>query len=201
MRIVSGRNKGKILYSPEGLTTRPTSDRARQAVFNILLHASWLVHDPVTDAPLLDVYAGTGALGLEAMSRGAQHAVFMEQDRAALSALRKNIDSMGLGSQSHILAQDARHPPRRSANLAPRQLVFLDPPYNKDKISPANLGHAALAALARADWLAPGCVCVQEMAKKFPEPVPQGFTLHDERAYGVALLRFMTFDGQDSIQS
>ena len=185
MRIVSGQFRGKKLESPQGLTTRPTSDRARQAVFNLLEHASWRPFILPENAFVLDVFAGTGALGLEALSRGAADAVFIEQAPETLKALRANIDSMRVGGQSHILRADALHPPARPPALAPRTLVFLDPPYGK------NFGYAALNALAAKDWLAADCVCVMEMAKKQPEPLPAGFTLADTRHYGVAEVRFL----------
>lgn len=185
MRIVSGQFRGKNLTSPLGLATRPTSDRARQAIFNIIEHASWRPYILPENAAVLDVFAGTGALGLEALSRGAAEAVFIEQSVEALKALRQNIDSMKLGPRAEVLRLDALHPPPRPATRAPRTLVFLDPPYGK------NLGYAALHALAGKNWLAPGCVCVMEMSKKQPEPLPAGFTLADTRHYGVAEVRFL----------
>lgn len=185
MRIVSGQFRGKTLASPSGLTTRPTSDRARQAVFNILEHASWRPYILPENAHVLDIFAGTGALGLEALSRGAADAVFIEQSTEALKALRQNIDSMKIGAQAQVLRMDAVRPAARPAQTAPRNLVFLDPPYGK------NLGYAALHAFAAANWLAPDAVCVMEMAKKEPEPLPEGFTLTDTRHYGVAEVRFL----------
>lgn len=185
MRIVSGQFRGKSLMSPAGLATRPTSDRARQAVFNILEHASWCPFSLPENAHVLDVFAGTGALGLESLSRGAADAVFIEQSGEALKALRHNIDSMDMGTRTQVLRTDALHPTPRPPTVAPRTLVFLDPPYGK------NWGYAALAALAAKDWLAKDCVCVMEMSKKQPEPLPEGFTLADTRHYGVAEVRFL----------
>ena len=184
MRIVSGQFRGKTLTSPSGLSTRPTSDRARQAVFNILEHAPWRPFILPENAHVLDIFAGTGALGLEALSRGAADAVFIEQSADALKALRQNIDSMKIGPQAQVLRMDAMHPTARPAKLAPRNLVFLDPPYGK------NMGYAALNAFTAAGWLAPDAVCVMEMAKKQPEPLPDGFALIDTRQYGVAEVRF-----------
>lgn len=185
MRIVSGQFRGKTLASPSGLTTRPTSDRARQAVFNILEHASWRPFILPENAHVLDIFAGTGALGLEALSRGAADAVFIEQSAEALKTLRENIDSLKIGKQAQVLRMDAVHPAARPAQMAPRNLVFLDPPYGK------NLGYAALRAFVAANWLAPHAVCVMEMAKKQPEPLPDGFALADTRHYGVAEVRFL----------
>lgn len=185
MRIVSGQFRGKTLASPPGLTTRPTSDRARQAIFNILSHAPWCPFSLPENAHVLDIFAGTGALGLESLSRGAADAVFVEQSPEAIKALRQNIDSMKIGGQSHILRADALHLPPRPPALAPRNLVFLDPPYGK------NWGVAALGSAVAAGWLALDAVCVMEMAKKEPEPLPEGFTLADTRHYGVAEVRFL----------
>lgn len=185
MRIVGGAFRGKTLISPKGLTTRPTSDRAREAVFNILNHAKWRKRPLFEDSAVLDAFAGTGALGLEALSRGAAHAVFIERERAALRSCRDNIEALGVAPRSFVLRGDAAAPPPRPAQVARRDLVFLDPPYGKD------LGAKALAALAARDWLEAGAVCVMEMAKKQQEATPAGFVMHDERAYGVALVRFL----------
>jgi 16S rRNA (guanine966-N2)-methyltransferase len=183
MRIVGGEHRGRALAAPEGLCTRPTSDRVRESVFNVLQHAKWLDAALPEDAHVLDVFAGTGALGLEALSRGASGVVFMENDRAALGALRKNIETLGVTAK--VLACDALAPPEGT----PCGLVFLDPPYGK------GLSMRALVALADKGWLAPDAVCVMEMSKKAPEDFPAGFTLKDERRYGVALVRFGIFKG------
>lgn len=189
MRITAGIRRGKTLASPEGLKTRPTSDRARQAIFNILHHAKWLPGGLLDGAVVMDLFAGTGALGLEALSQGAGHAVFFEQDPAAARVCQKNIDDLGFKAQALLMRGDATNLSPRPAQLAARQLVFLDPPYG------GALGSAALSSAAAKGWLAPGAVCVQEMAKKAPEPLPAGFTQEDERVYGVALVRFLTFTG------
>ncbi len=193
MRITSGRCKGKILKSPEGLSTRPTSDRARQAVFNILLHAPWCGADHVIDAPVMDIFAGTGALGLEALSRGGAHCVFVEDNRAALSALRANIAACKMDGDSLIMTQSALSLPARPASLAPRQLVFCDPPYNTAQDPQRDLGRHAIERMIAGSWLADGCVIVMEMAKALPESVPTGCTLIDSRDYGVARVSFLRF--------
>lgn len=184
MRITSGLHRGRPLLAPDGRETRPTSDRARESIFNILRHRF-----PLDGAAVLDVFAGTGALGLEALSQGAAHAAFMESAPAALDFCRRNIAVLKEQARSAVFAGDALAPARRPAALAPRTLVFLDPPYGKD------MGAAALTALAEKDWLAPGALCVMEMSKKAPEILPAGFTLQDERIYGIALIRFVTRDG------
>jgi 16S rRNA (guanine966-N2)-methyltransferase len=182
MRIVGGKHRGRALSSPKGQTTRPTSDRARQAIFNILEHTGKLSRPPLPDAHVLDIFAGTGAMGLEALSRGAKDAVFIEKDRAAAALCRHNIESLDLAAESRLQLADALKPPPRPADIEPRDLVFLDPPYGKD------LGSAALRAFVGKNWLAENAIAVFEMAKSQPEPLPEGFILRDERSYGVALV-------------
>ena len=128
MRIVAGTWRGRALIAPSGPTTRPTADRVRQALFDMLLHAPWGGRESVEGAHVLDVFAGTGALGLEALSRGAAHATFIEHDRVALAALRTNIAACRAQDRSTVLAIDAlATPPGEAASL-----IFLDPPYHQD---------------------------------------------------------------------
>lgn len=188
MRIVSGRFKSRALLSPSGRATRPTSDRARQAVFNILEHAAWRPFILPENAYVMDIFAGTGALGLEALSRGAADIIFIENDRAALAACQGNIDSFGVKANTRLMKIDATRLPPRPGNAAPRNLVFLDPPYGR------GLGEKALVQLATKGWLAPQAVCVLEMSKKEPENIPQGFTLADTRTYGIAQVCFLIFN-------
>lgn len=189
MRIVSGRFKARALLSPSGKGTRPTSDRARQAIFNILEHAAWRPFILPENAYVLDIFAGTGALGLEALSRGAADIIFIENDRAAVTACLGNIDSFGVKGETRLMKADALHPPPLPAGAAPRNLVFLDPPYGK------GWGAKALSAVAAKGWLAPDAVCVMEMSKKEPEDTPSGFILADTRTYGIAEVRFMIYQG------
>ncbi|MDE1153125.1 MAG: 16S rRNA (guanine(966)-N(2))-methyltransferase RsmD [Micavibrio sp.] len=192
MRIVGGELKGRALASPEGSATRPTSDRAREAVFNILNHASWLKGWGLGDSTVMDVFAGTGAMGIEALSRGAKNAVFIEREYAAAKTCQQNIDAFGLGSRSTLLKFDALHPVPRPLYIEQRNLVFLDPPYGKD------MGAKTLTALAAKGWLAENAICVMEMAKKQQEPAVPGFKQHDERSYGVALVRFLEWEGPEA---
>jgi len=189
MRIVGGEFRGRALLSPKGSATRPTSDRAREAIFNILQHASWLRERLPADANVMDVYAGTGAMGLEALSQGAKHAIFVERDYAAAKTCQDNIENFQLSDRTMLMKFDALHPVPRPLYLEPRDLVFLDPPYGK------NMGAQTLEALARKGWLAPGAICVLEMAKKQPEPALEDFIQHDERSYGIALVRFLEWTG------
>ena len=130
MRIVAGAWRGRALIAPAGQATRPTADRVRQALFDMLLHAPWGGRDVVEGARVLDAFAGTGAFGLEALSRGAAHATFMEQDRAALAALRGNVAACRAEDRATVLAVDVLAAPAGE----PCGLVFLDPPYGRDLV-------------------------------------------------------------------
>ena len=176
MRIIAGAWRGRMLTPPAGATTRPTADRVRQALFDMLLHAPWGGRGLLDGALILDAFAGTGALGLEALSRGAAHASFLERDRAALTALRANIDACRAGDRAALHAADAANPPPGR----PCSLVFLDPPYRQGLVP------TALAALGRAGWIAPEAVAVVETARDEP-PDPPG-TLLADRVHGAARL-------------
>lgn len=152
MRIVAGRWRGRSLVAPPGTATRPTSDRARQAIFDRLAHAPWAA-GVLDGAVVLDAFAGTGAMGLEALSRGAARAWFVETDVAARRALAANIAACRAETAT-LLAADATHPPRG----APCTLVFLDPPYGRGLVG------LALPALRGAGWVAPGALLVVETA-------------------------------------
>jgi 16S rRNA (guanine966-N2)-methyltransferase len=183
MRIVAGRHRGRRLLAPPGDTVRPTSDRAREALFNILSHGRVAFEGiPFADAAVLDAFAGTGALGLEALSRGAAEVAFIEQDREALAILRRNIAVLGEGSRSRIVSGDATRPPRAASAYA---LAFLDPPYR------SGLAAAALTALGAAGWLTPDALAVVELAAREELTPPAGFFLLDERVYGAARLVFL----------
>ncbi|MCU0887173.1 MAG: 16S rRNA (guanine(966)-N(2))-methyltransferase RsmD [Rubritepida sp.] len=176
MRIIAGRWRGRRLVAPAGETTRPTGERARQALFDMLWHAPWAGRARVEGAIVLDAFAGTGALGLEALSRGATHATFLEQDRAALAALRANVAACG--AEARVLAADATRPPRAPH---PCTLLFLDPPYGAGLVAPA------LAALDAAGWIAPGALVCAELG---PRDAPPGtrFAPLAERTHGLARL-------------
>jgi 16S rRNA (guanine966-N2)-methyltransferase len=185
MRIIAGRHRARSLEAPLGPAVRPTSDRAREALFDILAHGRFADRPVFEEARVLDAFAGTGAFGLEALSRGAAQASFIENDRTALAALRANIAALGEEKRAAVLPFDALHPPRASAPCA---LAFLDPPYGEDLAAPA------LAALAGALWLAPGALVVVETAARGKLDLPPGFSLLDERRYGAARLVFARFE-------
>lgn len=180
MRIVGGRHKGRRLVAPDGLAVRPTADRTREALFNIL--ESGRLGPALRGARVLDAFAGTGALGLEALSRGAESVVFIETLPAAIAALRRNIESLSEGRRSQVLRADVLRPPRAEAAAA---IVLMDPPYGQGLAAPA------AEALAGAGWIGPETLVVVElMARESLEP-PPGFELAEERRYGKARLAFL----------
>jgi 16S rRNA (guanine966-N2)-methyltransferase len=174
MRIVAGTWRGRRLVAPVGNDTRPTADRARQALFDMLLHAPWAGPDAVEGAFVLDVFAGTGALGLEALSRGAGAATFMERDAAALRALRSNIAACGAEQRCTVVAGDAFAAPAGEAC----GLVFLDPPYG------VGLAARAFGQLSGLGWISRGALIVAETARDEAACVPG--ELLAERIYGAA---------------
>jgi 16S rRNA (guanine966-N2)-methyltransferase len=182
MRIVGGSLKGRPIATPAGRETRPTSDRARQAVFNILVHGE----DTPQDQMVLDAFAGSGALGLEALSRGARFATFLEIAGPAVQTIRTNVTNFKLQEKAEILRVDAASPPIRRGE--PADLVFLDPPYG------LRLLEASLTFLAARGWLAPGALCVAEVGATEHFTKPAGFTIEDERRYGAARILFLRRD-------
>jgi 16S rRNA (guanine966-N2)-methyltransferase len=184
MRIIAGKHRHRALVAPEGRGVRPTSDRAREAVFDILAHGRFAEQDACLDAMVLDAFAGTGAFGLEALSRGARHVVFIEKDRAARASLQQNIAALGETQHAAIVNGDATRPPRASGACS---LVFLDPPYGEDLAVPA------LKALAQSGWLAEGALAVMEIAAKEDLEIPEGFAPLEERRYGAAKFVFLRY--------
>lgn len=186
MRIVSGAHRGRTLKTPPGDATRPTSDRARQAVFNILEHAPWA--GDLHGARVIDLFAGSGALGFEAISRGAAFCLFVETDEAARGAIRENIDALGLFGATRIHRRDATDLGLKPASAGePFDLAFLDPPYRK------GLGEKALEGLAAGGWLKPGAIVVFERASDEPDVSPAGFESLDARDYGAARVQFLRY--------
>jgi 16S rRNA (guanine966-N2)-methyltransferase len=185
VRIIAGRHRGRLLAAPPGETVRPTGERAREALFNILAHGRFAASGPAyAGVRVLDAFAGTGAFGLEALSRGASAVTFIENNRAALAVLRRNIAELNEEQRADIVSGDAASPPRAPAPVA---LAFLDPPYGKGLAVPA------LTALVDAGWLAEGALCVVEMAAKERIEKPPDFASLDERRYGAARLVFLRY--------
>lgn len=183
MRIVGGRFKGRAINGPRGEGIRPTSDRLRESLFNVLAHS---YGDPVPGARVIDLFAGTGALGLEAVSRGAAFALLVDDGAQARALIRENVENLGLGGVTRIFRRDARRlgdaPPGPAYDLA-----FLDPPYDR------GLAEPALISLARGGWLKPDAlVVVEEAAAAMFEPA-SGYEVLERRDYGeteLILLRF-----------
>ncbi len=176
MRIVGGVWRGRRLVAPAGLLTRPTANRVRQALFDMLLHAPWGGRSAVEGASVVDAFAGTGAMGLEALSRGAAFCTFMEYSKAALAVLRANIALCGAGGRCTVLAADATRPP----SGMPCDLVILDPPYGQALLP------GAVTGLAAAGWIGAGCLVVAELGRK--EALPEFGELLAQRGHGAARL-------------
>lgn len=173
MRVVGGRLRSRPLAGPKSTAVRPTTDRLREALFNILAHS---YDDPVTGARVLDLFAGTGALGIEAISRGAAYALFVDDGVEARALLRDNIEALGLGGVTRIFRRDATklgpaHP------LEPFSLVFLDPPYSK------GLAEKALIAARDGSWLKPDALVIVEEATDAAFNAPEGFAELERRRY------------------
>ncbi len=138
MRITAGTLKGRTLHAPVGMGTRPTADRVREALFNILTHHDWGdLGDPLDGTTVIDAFAGTGALGIEALSRGAAQAIFVEKDNKAFDVLKHNITSLDLQTRATFLCADVTRSLGRIEKKVPCGLVFLDPPYHKNLVIPA----------------------------------------------------------------
>ena len=182
MRIVAGRHRGRRLVAPEGLAVRPTADRTREALFNILGQGRGGGPPPLEGARVLDAFAGTGALGLEARSRGAGFVTFMESQPAALAALERNIDSLAERAHAQALRADVLRPPKAEA---PADIVLMDPPYGQ------GLAEPALEALAATGWVGADTIVVVELMAKEPFAAPPGFAVTDQRKYGKARLVFL----------
>ncbi|HEX2559022.1 16S rRNA (guanine(966)-N(2))-methyltransferase RsmD [Phenylobacterium sp.] len=186
MRIVSGEFRGKTLAAPAGQATRPTSDRARQAIFNILEHAPW--SDGVRDKRVIDLFAGSGALGFEAVSRGAAFCLFVETDEAARGAIRENVEAMGLFGRTRVHRRNATQLGVRPGADGPAfDIAFLDPPYAK------GLGETALQRLAEGGWLAPGALVVFERGAGEADFEIAAYEKLDARDYGAARVHFLSY--------
>ena len=181
MRVVGGRLRSRPIAGPKGESLRPTADRLRESLFNILTHA---YGDPVTGARVLDLFAGTGALGIEAVSRGSAFALFVDDGVASRALLRDNTEALGLGGVTRIFRRDATrlgpvHP------LEPFTLAFLDPPYRK------GLAEKALASARDGGWLIPGALVVVEEATDAAFKAPEGYEELERRAYDDTELVFL----------
>ncbi|HIF25320.1 MAG TPA: 16S rRNA (guanine(966)-N(2))-methyltransferase RsmD [Micavibrio sp.] len=178
MRITSGSAKGRKLNVPKGNDIRPTTDKVRQAIFNILLS-----YDLPVNANIIDMFCGSGALGLEGLSRGASHAILIDRDTATA---KDNAQDLGFADQTTILRKDATKIGTRPETMPQADLVFADPPYNKDLLVPS------LTALKDGGWLTDDAVIIAETEKQFDWPQVAGFTLQDRRLYGDCRIHILT---------
>jgi 16S rRNA (guanine966-N2)-methyltransferase len=181
MRIVGGQFRGRALVAPKTAAIRPTADRLRESLFNILAHA---YGDPVAGARVLDLFAGTGALGLEALSRGAAFVLFVDNRSDARALIRENVAALGAGGATRIFRRDAArlgpvHP------LPPFSLAFLDPPYGR------GLAEMSLASARAGGWLAPEALIVVEEAANAAFRLPDGFTELERRRYDDSEIVFL----------
>jgi len=184
MRVVAGRFRGRALVAPEDMSVRPTSDRVRESVFNILAHG--IDGFSLAGERVIDLFAGTGALGIEAVSRGAAYCLFVEESAEARALIRRNVEAFGLTGETRIFRRNATDL-GPAGNMEPYGLAFLDPPYGK------GLGEKALACLADGDWLKPGAVCVFEERAETNIAIPPRFDLLDTRTWGDTEVRFLRF--------
>ncbi len=188
MRIVAGSHRGRRLTAPPGRAVRPTADRVRESLFNVLAHNDWGPIDASLprDIHVVDAFAGTGALGLEALSRGAAQVTFLENDDQVLDVLRQNIAACDAANQSVILRCDATRPGRART---PAALVFLDPPYR------ASLATPTLEAMVRGGWFDEGAIIVVELSAKETFEAPAGFEPLDDRQYATTRVVFLRWVG------
>jgi 16S rRNA (guanine966-N2)-methyltransferase len=185
MRIVGGRLKGKGLAPPRGASVRPTSDRLRESLFDILAH---VYEEPGERTRVLDAFAGTGALGLEALSRGASFALFIDSNVESLSLVRGNLDRLNLTAESEVMRADATKL-GRLRNPPAFDLAFLDPPYGK------GLASAALASLGAGDWLTRNALAIVEDDRLAEIASAPRFETIESRVYGGSRLSFLRFRG------
>ncbi len=183
MRITAGRLKGRPLFAPKGLDIRPTSDKVRQAIFNVLEHRDLCEGFTLKGSRLIDLFAGTGALGIEALSRGAAFAFLIDNEIEGRATLRRNVEAMNLTGVTKIWRRDASDL-GRNINEA-LDLAFLDPPYRKNLLAPA------LKSLHAGGWLQPHAIVVAEMAKDEAIPSTDHYEILDERHYGETQIIFL----------
>lgn len=181
MRIVGGDFRGRPLAAPHSNAIRPTTDRTREAVFNMLAHR---FPEKLEGARVLDLFAGTGALGLEALSRGASYAVFIEESAEGRGLIRANVETFGLTGRTKIFRRDATNL-GEAGTLAPFGLVFADPPYGK------GLGEKALHSVSQGGWLAENALCIVEEEALASFDPGADFSILDERKYGETIIRFI----------
>ena len=183
MRVVGGRFRGRTLAGPKSDAIRPTSDRLRETLFNVLAHG---YGDPVEGARVIDLFAGTGAMGIEALSRGAAFCLFVDEGAQARGLIRENVEALGLGGATRLFRRDATRMGAAGQN-PPASLVFCDPPYGRD------LAPRALKSCADGGWLSPGALVVIEEAQGSAVTLPGGFEEIERRDYGETKVLFARY--------
>ncbi len=186
MRITAGRFGGRTLVGPDGAKTRPTSDKVRQAIFNVAEHRDFGFAFAIEGSRAVDLFAGTGAMGLEALSRGARYCLFIDDSADARALIRENVEALGLTGATKIWRRDAAKLGALDT-LSPFGLAFLDPPYRKGLLTPA------LSGLRDGLWLTSPALVIAESAEDETIPSPQGFETLDERIYGDTRVAFLKF--------
>ncbi len=192
VKIFSGMFAGKKIFTPEGLETRPTAAKIRESLFNILLHNRFLSEDDffsLTGKHVLDVFAGSGALGLEALSRGAESVTFCDQSFSALKALKQNVADLNIQDRAFILSRDMRNPGTAPDNVkAPFHLIFTDPPYHTNDIE------TSIRELVKNGWIAKQNLFVTEHAADQELALPENFTRLKDRIFGKTKIAFYSAD-------
>lgn len=191
MRIVAGRFRGRAIAAPSSWAIRPTSDRLRETIFNMLAHGHG---DPVTGGRVLDLFAGTGAMGLEALSRGASFCLFIDQGAEARSLMRSSIEKLGCAGQARIFRRDATKL-GAAKSLAPFSLVFCDPPYGR------GLAEAALASALAGGWIAPDASIVVEESADCTFTFPSRLIETERRMQGDTMIAFAELTGGAHLDS
>jgi 16S rRNA (guanine966-N2)-methyltransferase len=183
VRVVGGRFRGRTLAGPKSDAIRPTSDRLRETLFNVLAHG---YGDPVDGARVIDLFAGTGAMGIEALSRGAAFCLFVDEGAQARGLIRENVEALGLGGATRLFRRDATRMGAAGQN-PPASLVFCDPPYGRD------LAPRALKSCADGGWLSPGALVVVEEAQGSSVTLPDAFEELERRDYGETKVLFARY--------
>jgi 16S rRNA (guanine966-N2)-methyltransferase len=185
MRITGGNLRGRNLVAPMDASVRPTSDKVRQAIFNILAHNDFGIGFTLDGARVCDLFAGTGALGIEALSHGAAFALLVDDSADSRALIRTNVEALQLTGATKIWRRDATDlGPMAAGSGGPFELAFLDPPYRKDLVAPA------LAALHNGGWLTENALIIAETGEDETVATPDGFEKLDERVYGDTRLTF-----------
>lgn len=186
LKIIAGKHRGRRIETKESAKIRPTGSMARGAIFNILMHGSFGPNgeSPLIGKSVVDLFCGTGALGLEALSRGAAHVTFVDQSAESMSLARANAANMGETSSVHFVRSDSTSLPRARAQCS---LAFLDPPYN------SGLAAKSLLSLGTQGWLEPGAIAVVETSVRETLPALAGFEVFDERKYGNSKITFLRY--------